>query len=341
MLNTPHRVLVIPGDGIGVEVTGAMLEVLDAVGLDWTLDVRRDINSETWLKSQTGIPEPLMAELKSGRYGAILFGAIGDPRAPEGVVERATLLRLRFELNLALNVRPLRLPAGLPSVLASGNRIDAVVVRENTEGAYSGASGSIHRGSEHEVAVTTSISTRTGARAALAHGFRLAKERRGDMCLVHKANVLQDEGRLWRSEADAQARENPGVVARYMHADAAAMRLITHPQEFDVIVTDNLFGDLLTDLGAALSGGIGLAASSNVNPWTNLALFEPIHGTAPDIAGKGLANPLAMIRCLGMCARHLGEMTVAQRILDATDAAAVRTGARTSDYLEAVVGALG
>jgi 3-isopropylmalate dehydrogenase len=290
------------------------------------------------MRTQVGIPDSLMDELKTGRYSAILFGAIGDPRAPEGVVERATLLRMRFELGLALNVRPLRLPIGVPSVLASGARIDAVVVRENTEGAYSGASGAIHRGTDREVAVTTSITTRTGARAALEHGFTLAKARRKKLCLVHKANVLQDEGLLWRTEADALAEKHPDVSTHYMHADAAAMRFITHPAEFDVVVTDNLFGDLLTDLGAALAGGIGLAASSNVNPWTNLALFEPIHGTAPDIAGRGLANPLAMIRCLGMCAQHLGHASAGMAILQAADeAATLPVSAGTEEYATAVI----
>jgi 3-isopropylmalate dehydrogenase len=340
-MSSNRSVLVVPGDGIGVEVTQAMLEVARAAGLPWTFDTRADINSRTWMSTGVGIPEEVMTSLKGGAYDAVLFGAMGDPRAPEGVVERQTLLRMRFELRLALNIRPLRLPSGVPSVLASGARIDAVVIRENTEGAYSGASGRIHVGSDDEVAVTTSVSTRRGVRKALAHGFRLAEERRKDLCLVHKANVIQDEGLLWRSEADALAALHPEVRSRYMHADAAAMRLITHPQEFDVVVTDNLFGDLLTDLGAALAGGIGLAASSNVNPDTNLALFEPIHGTAPDIAGTGRANPLAMIRCLALCAAHLGHLEVAHRISEATDKAAASTdSAGTSDHTAVVISSL-
>lgn len=331
-------VLVIPGDGIGVEVASAMFKVADAMSLSWEFDTRDDINSLAWIQTNVAIPESLMARLKDGAYSAILFGAMGHPGAPEGVVERQTLLRMRFELNLALNIRPLRLPEGVPSVLASGARIDAVVVRENTEGAYAGACGMVHKGMDNEVAVTTSISTRFGVRAALEYGMHIAQSRRSDLCLVHKSNVLHDEGRLWRTECDALGKKYPTVNARYMHADAAAMRLVTFPQEFDVIVTDNLFGDLLTDVGAALAGGIGLAASSNVNPRTGLALFEPIHGSAPDIAGQGIANPLAMIRCLGMCARHLGEASAAWRIERACDEAArLPPNSLTAQYVQEVL----
>jgi 3-isopropylmalate dehydrogenase len=335
---TSKNILVLPGDGIGVEVAQAMLSVAESLDTGLAFDVRKDVCSATWLANGTGIPDELMSRLKAGHYAGILFGAIGDPKAPEGVVERATLLRLRFELDLALNVRPLRLPTGVPSVLSSGARIDAVVVRENTEGAYSGASGSIHTGSDDEVSVTTSVSTRRGVRKALLYAYELASRRRRDLCLVHKANVIEHEGRLWRSEADAMAPRFPQVKVRYMHADAAAMRMVTHPQDFDVIVTDNLFGDLLTDLGAALSGGIGLAASSNLNPHTGVALFEPIHGTAPDIAGTGRANPLAMVRCLGMCAAHVGATALGERVLNACDAAATLGGSPgTREYVDAVL----
>ncbi len=339
-MSSNRKVLVVPGNGIGIEVTKAMLEVAKAANLPWNFDVRSTINSKTWMATGIGIPDNLMAALHNRSYNAILFGAMGDSKAPEGVVERLTLLRMRFELGLALNIRPLRLPPSVPSVLASGARIDVVVIRENTEGAYSGASGRIHVGSDDEVAVTTSVSTRRGVRKALEHGFKLAARRRGDLCLVHKANVIQDEGLLWRSEADAIAKRAPGVRARYMHADAAAMRLITHPTDFDVTVTDNLFGDLLTDLGAALAGGIGLAASSNINLDTGLALFEPIPGTAPDIVGTNRANPLVMIRCLAMCAAHLGEPEVGQSILEVVDNAATLENGTTDQYTRAVADAL-
>jgi len=333
-------VLVIPGEGIGVEVTDAMMEVAAAANFPWQFDVRGDINSEKWMASGIGIPSELMSDLKRAAYDAILFGAMGDPRAPEGAVERDTILRMRFELSLALNIRPLRLPPGIPSVLASGKRMDSIVVRENTEGAYAGASGRVHRESDDEVAVTTSITTRRGVRKALLHGFGLATRRRSKLCLIHKSNVIQDEGSVWRSESVALGRQHPGVDLSYLHADAAAMRFITHPDEFDVIVTDNLFGDLLTDLGAALCGGIGLAASSSLNPETGLALFEPIHGTAPDIAGSGRANPLAMVRCLAMCAAHLGHEPTAQLLSDATDLAALRGGSTTKEYTQTVLSAL-
>lgn len=340
-MNSNRQVLVIPGDGIGVEVTSAMLQIARAVKLPWNFQVRPDINSKTWMATGVGIPDDLMAALKTRSYDAILFGAIGDPKAPEGVVERQTLLRMRFELQLALNIRPLRLPPGRPSILASGARMDMVVIRENTEGAYSGAGGRIHAGSDDEVAVTTSITTRRGVRKALHHGFMLAASRRGNLCLVHKANVIKDEGLLWRSEADAMAKLHPTVQTRYMHADVAAMRFVTHPQEFDVVVTDNLFGDLLTDLGAALAGGIGLAASSNIDPDTNLALFEPIHGSAPDIAGTNRANPLAMVRCLALCAKHLGETAIGEKVDTAIDrAASLDQEASTDQYTSTVVSAL-
>lgn len=335
------RVLVLPGDGIGVEVMDAALKVAKAVGLPWSLTERPEINSRTWMESGVALPDDLLSDLKDGAYDAVLFGAIGDLKAPEGVVERQTLLRMRFSLKLALNVRPLRLPDGLLSPLASGARIDAVCVRENTEGAYVGASGALHVGDGDEVAVTTSISTRKGAERAIAYAFKLAEGRRRNLCLVHKANVIQHEGALWRRVFAEVARHHPEVRTSYMHIDAAAMRLFTHPQEFDVIVTENVFGDILTDLGAALAGGIGLAPSSNINPETGLGLFEPIHGSAPDIIGTGVANPLAMIRCLAMCAEHLGSVELGRRIYAATDAAAARSDLKTTAaWTDAVIGSL-
>ncbi|MCW2240513.1 isocitrate/isopropylmalate dehydrogenase family protein [Azospirillum canadense] len=335
------KVLVLPGEGIGIEVTDATMRVARAVDLPWDMEIHEEVNSKVWMETGVAMPESLVGDLKAGRYDAILFGAIGSPAAPEGVVERATLLRLRFELKLALNVRPLRLAEGLPSPLASGARIDAVVVRENTEGAYVGASGVLNPHDDDEVAVTTSVSTRSGVERAIEYAFGLAMKRRRNLCLVHKANVIQHEGALWRRVFDTVAKRYPEVKAWYMHVDAATMRFVTRPQDFDVVVTENVFGDILTDLGAALAGGIGLAPSSNINPVSGLGLFEPIHGTAPDIAGQGKANPLAMIRSLSMCAAHLGHDDLAQVIYAATDTVAPRTDLTTTEaWTSAVVAAL-
>ncbi|WP_396911553.1 isocitrate/isopropylmalate dehydrogenase family protein [Mycolicibacterium sp.] len=336
-----EKVLAIPGDGIGVEVMTAALEVVGPAGIDWDLIIRDDINTDLWMRTGETLDPQLLEDLGRGRYAAILFGAIGSPDAPEGVVERATLLRLRFCFQLSLNVRPLRLPERLSSPLASGQRIDAVCVRENTEGAYVGVDGALHRDTDDEVATTVSLSTRRGAERAMRHGFELARGRRRQVTLVHKANVLSAEGSLWKRVGDAVSRDFPDVSLVYSHADAAAMKLVTHPEQFDVIVTDNLFGDLLTDIGAALAGGIGLAASSNINPKTNLALFEPVHGSAPDIVGQGLADPTAMIRCVAMCARHLGNGAAADRIDKAIDAAIdPERKPSTTGQLEAVLGNL-
>jgi len=335
-------VLVLPGDGIGPEVMSSALEVLSRAELGWSLDVRGDVGSEAFLSGGEPMPDALLSELSAGAYDAVLFGAVGDPRAPEGVVERKVLLRMRFDLDLALNVRPLRLPAGVASPLASGARIDAVVVRENTEGAYSGLGGTMRRGQPAELATTVSVTTRAGVERAVSHAAGLAASRSGALTLVHKANVLTDEGALWRRTAEDVVAASPGVGLSYQHADLAAMRLMLDPEAYDVIVTDNLFGDLLTDLGAGLSGGIGLAPSANLNPTTGLGLFEPVHGSAPDIAGSGRANPIAMIRCVGLAAAHAGEQGVADAIEKAADAVAVDGDTRTTGQItEAFLSALG
>ncbi|PZS34435.1 MAG: 3-isopropylmalate dehydrogenase [Pseudonocardiales bacterium] len=334
-------VLALTGDGIGPEVMASALTVVGELDLGWNVDLRPDVNSSTWLETGSALPDDLIRDIQGGAYGAILFGAVGDPRAPEGVVERHILLRLRFVLDLGLNIRPLRLPRGVSSPLASGARIDAVVVRENTEGAYSGLGGLMRSGQPMETAVTVSVTTRFGVERALRHAVSLAERRSGRLTLVHKANVLQDEGGLWRRVAEEVASGIPGVTLSYQHADLAAMRLMLDPESYDVIVTDNLFGDLLTDLGAGLSGGIGLAPSANINPASGLALFEPVHGSAPDIAGRGVANPLAMIRCVGLAAEHVGQAGAAAVIEAATDAVAVDTDRRsTAEITDAVLAAL-
>lgn len=334
-------VLVLPGDGIGPEVMSGALDVANRLGLDWSFDIRADVNSANWLATGEALPESLLDDLRVGCYGLVLFGAVGDPRAPEGVVEREVLLRLRFDLDLALNVRPLRLPANVASPLASGARIDAIVVRENTEGAYVGMGGRMHHGQEHELATTISVTTRFGAERALTYATALAASRSGRLTLVHKANVLSAEGGLWRDAADRVLTGAETVSFGYQHADLAAMRLMLEPDSYDVIVTDNLFGDLLTDLGAGLSGGIGMAPSANLNPATGIALFEPVHGSAPDIAGQGRANPLAMIRCVGLAAAHCGRHDLAAAVERATDKVAVERESRsTAEITQAFLAAL-
>lgn len=336
-----QKIIAIPGDGIGPEVWAAAESVIDELRLPWELEVHPEVNSNRWMQEGEALSDELLDRLRGHEYAAILFGAIGHPKAPEGVVEREVLLRLRTELDLAINARPLRLPPSVASPLASGHRIDALVIRENTEGAYAGIGGRLRSGSPMDCAMTVSVTTRHGAMRALRYGFEAARDRRARLTLVHKANVLRDEGRLWRECADEIAAELPDVELSYSHADVALMRLMTAPEDFDVIVTDNIFGDLLTDLGAAVAGGLGLAPSGNLNPATGLALFEPVHGSAFDIAGTGAADPSAMFRCVAMCARHLGHVERADALDGALDRAAIPDARTTQAVLGAVRRELG
>lgn len=340
MTNQKQRVLALPGDGIGSEVMASAIAVAEHASIDWTVEIDDTVNSQRWLDTGIAIDDTLIDKLRDGAYDAILFGAVGSPHAPEGVVERQTLLRLRKDLDLAINHRPVRLPPGVDSPLTSGARIDADVVRENTEGGYVGIDGGVHADTDAETAVTVSISTRHGIERAARYAFDLAAPRGRNVTLVHKANVLQAEGALWRKTVERVALDYEGVTHNYLHGDVAAMRFVTHPETFDVVVTDNLFGDLLTDLGAALAGGLGLASSMNLNPSTGLALFEPVHGSAPDIAGQGIANPLAMVRCLALCAAHLGHTDAAARIHRGCDRAASSNSTTTTAFTDAVIAGL-
>ncbi len=258
----------------------------------------------------------MLEELRG--YDAILLGAVGDPSVPPGVLERELLLRLRFELDHYVNLRPVKLFPGVTTPLgeARPEDIDMVVVREGTEGPYAGAGGVMRRGTEQEIATQESLNTAFGVERVVRYAFEKARSRpRRKLTLVHKTNVLTFAGDLWARTVDRVGREFPEVETDYCHVDAASMFFITQPQRFDVIVTDNLFGDILTDIGAAIAGGIGLAASGNVNPArTAPSMFEPVHGSAPDIAGQGKADPTATILSIAMLLDHIGLAEAATRV---------------------------
>jgi 3-isopropylmalate dehydrogenase len=309
-----HRVGVIAGDGIGPEVMAEALKVLRAVGADIeTVDY--DLGGARYMRTGEVLPEAVLDELR--RLDAILLGAVGTPEVAPGVLERGLLLRLRFELDLYVNLRPLE-----------GGRLDCAVVRENTEGSYAGEGGFLRRGTAHEVATQGSVNTRMGVERCVRFAFELAQSRpRRHLTLVHKTNVLTFAGDLWQRTFAEVAAAHPDVATAYHHVDAACIHLVDSPERYDVIVTDNLFGDILTDLGGALAGGIGLAASANLNPArTGPSLFEPVHGSAPDIAGTGRANPLAAMRSAAMMLDFLGQAEAAARITKAVSEAASLSG---------------
>ncbi len=301
-----HRVGIIGGDGIGPEVVAEARKVVAAAGV--ALDeVAYDLGGRRYLATGEVLPDAVLDELR--QLDAILLGAVGTPDVPPGVLERGLLLRLRFELDLYVNLRPFCRPG----------KLDFLVVRENTEGTYAGEGGFLRKGTGHEVATQGSVNTRMGVERCVRFAFELAAERdRKQVTLVHKTNVLTFAGDLWQRTFDEVAAEHPGISTGYDHIDAACIHLVERPDRYDVIVTDNLFGDILTDLAGALAGGIGLAASANLNPdRTGPSLFEPVHGSAPDIAGTGRANPVAAIRSAAMLLEFLGEADAAARITKA------------------------
>ena len=308
---------VIGGDGIGPEVTAIALEAMSLAtrgsGVEY-LTKEYDLGARRYLATGEILTEADMDSLKS--HDAILLGAIGDPKVPSGVLERGLLLKLRFSFDHYINLRPTKLYPGVISPLAHPGEIDFVVVREGTEGAYVGNGGSIRVGTEQEVANETSVNTRYGVERAVRYAFELAANRdRKKITLVHKHNVLVNAGSLWQRTVDEVSTEFPAVTVEYQHIDAATIYMVTDPERFDVIVTDNLFGDILTDLAAAIGGGIGIAASGNINPTGAFpSMFEPVHGSAPDIAGKGIADPTAAILSAAMLLDHLGNPVAAARI---------------------------
>ena len=310
-----HRIAVIPGDGVGIEVTAEALKALKAASDGFGFDIETtefDLGGARWARTGDVLPHNDLEELRS--FDAILLGAVGTPDVPPGVLERGLLLKLRFTFDQYVNLRPVKLFEGVPSPIAGLTPADCdlVVVRENTEGLYVGAGGVHQRGAAAEVATQESINTRTGVERVVRYAFTLAQSRRRHLTLVHKTNVLTYAGDLWQRTVDEVASDYPGVETAYQHVDAMCLHLLNNPQWFDVVVTDNLFGDIITDLGAAVQGGLGLAASGNLNPTGSApSMFEPVHGSAPDIAGKGWANPVAAVLSASMLLDHLGESAAA------------------------------
>jgi 3-isopropylmalate dehydrogenase len=307
-----HRIAVIGGDGIGPEVVAEALKVARAAGVD--LDTTEyDLGGARYLRDGMILSDELVEELRA--FDAILLGAVGTPDVPPGVIERGLLLKMRFALDQYVNQRPFVLPE---------RGIDMVVIRENTEGSYAGEGGFLRQGTPHEIATQGSVNTRMGVERCVRYAFGLAEQRpRKHVTLVHKTNVLTFAGDLWQRTFDVVAGEHPDVGTAYNHVDAACIHFVQDPGRYDVIVTDNLFGDILTDLGGAVSGGIGFAASGNLNPdRVAPSMFEPVHGSAPDIAGTGTANPIAAILSMAMLLDFLGDTAAADRIRTASAKAA-------------------
>ncbi|MCP9274335.1 3-isopropylmalate dehydrogenase [Mycolicibacterium arenosum] len=306
------RLAVIAGDGIGPEVIDQALKILDVVlpGVERT---EYDLGARRYHATGETLPDGIVDELRG--YDAILLGAIGDPSVPSGVLERGLLLNLRFALDHHVNLRPSKLYPGVDSPLAGNPAIDFVVVREGTEGPYTGTGGAIRAGTPHEVATEVSLNTAFGVERVVRDAFTRASQRRNHLTLVHKTNVLSFAGKLWARVVEAVGAEFPDVEVAYQHIDAATIHMVTDPGRFDVIVTDNLFGDIITDLAAAVSGGIGLAASGNIDATrTNPSMFEPVHGSAPDIAGRGIADPTAAVMSVALLLAHVGEHDAAARV---------------------------
>jgi 3-isopropylmalate dehydrogenase len=306
------KLAVIAGDGIGPEVVDEALQVIDAV-LPGVEKTEYDLGARRFHATGEVLPPSVIDELRG--YDAILLGAIGDPSVPSGVLERGLLLKIRFELDHHVNLRPGRLYEGVTSPLSGQRDIDFVVVREGTEGPYTGTGGAIRVGTPHEVATEVSLNTAFGVNRVVCDAFARARARRKHLTLVHKTNVLTFAGGLWSRVVDEVSADYADVEVAYQHIDAATIHMVTDPGRFDVIVTDNLFGDIITDLAAAVCGGIGLAASGNIDATrTNPSMFEPVHGSAPDIAGKGIADPTAAVMSVALLLAHVGEDAAAARV---------------------------
>ncbi len=337
---------VIAGDGIGPEVVTEGLKVLDAISKKYDVEFKRtayELGAANWHRTGIALSDETMAEL--AKSDVILLGAVGDPTVPSGVLERGLLLKLRFAFDHYVNLRPAKLMPGVTGPLATKAAIDFVVVREGTEGPYSGAGGVMAVGTEAEIATEESLNTRRGAERVIRDAFERALKRdRKKVTMVHKNNVLVHSGNLWTRTFNEVAKEYPSVSTDYLHADATSMFLITNPERFDVIVTDNLFGDILTDIAAAICGGIGLAASGNINPTGKFpSMFEPVHGSAPDIAGKNIADPTATVMSVAMMLDHLGFNDAARDIERAVAADLLLRGDKkrsTSEIGDALVAAL-
>ena len=303
-----HKIAVIGGDGIGPEVTAEAVKVVAAAGVE--LDTTEfDLGGARYLRDGEILSDETLDALRA--FDAILLGAVGTPDVPPGVIERGLLLKMRFELDLYVNQRPF-----VGTAPGHDRPHDFVVIRENTEGPYVGEGGVLRKGTPDEVATQGSVNTRMGVERCIRYAFELARTRaRRHVTLVHKTNVLTFAGDLWERTFHAVAAEYPDTETAYNHVDAACIYFVQDPHRYDVVVTDNLFGDILTDLGGAVSGGIGLASSANLNPGrTGPSMFEPVHGSAPDIAGQGTANPTAAILSAALMLDFLGESDAANRI---------------------------
>ena len=314
-----HRIAILGGDGIGPEVVAEGLKVLDRLEqLDGftTERVEYDLGGRRYLATGEVLGEETLEELRA--FDAIYLGAVGTPDVPPGVIERGLLLKLRFAFDQYVNLRPVKLYPGVASPVAglTPERCDMLVIRENTEGVYAGAGGVLYRGTPAEVATQESVNTRHGVERVLRYAFEAAQRRDGHLTLVHKTNVLEYAGDLWmRTFVEIGDAEFPEVERDYVHVDAACLYFVTQPERFDVVVTENLFGDIITDLGAAIQGGMGLAASGNLDPTLRApSMFEPVHGSAPDIVGTGKADPIAAVMSLGQMLSFLGEDASAERV---------------------------
>lgn len=327
----PIKIALLPGDGIGPEVVGEAVKVLRKVDpfIKNQLKLAEfDLGAGRWLRTKEAMPESVFKELSDS--DVIFLGAVGDPKVPPGILEREILLRLRFELDLYINLRPCTLLPGVYTPLKGKGpkEIDFTVVRENTESVYAGMGGFFKKGTPDEVAVQEDINTRKGVERCIRYAFELCKSRKksNKLTLVDKANVLTYAHNLWRRVFEEVGQEYPQVQRNAMYVDAVGMDFVRRPEMFDTLVTNNIFGDILTDLGAVISGGLGMAASANMNPSRKkgsgcAAMFEPIHGSAPDIAGKGLANPIAAILAMKMMLEFLGEAQAAKRVEKAVQTA--------------------
>ncbi|OLC27118.1 MAG: dehydrogenase [Chloroflexi bacterium 13_1_40CM_65_17] len=313
----PKHIAVLPCDGAGKEVVPEGIKVLRAAGADFEFE-EFDVNADSYLRTGVAIPSDVWRELQGA--DSILFGAVGDPRVPDPNYLAGVLLRLRFELDLYVNLRPARLYDDRLSPLRREDRrqVDLMIVRENTEGLYVGMGGRFKKGSEHEIATQEDVNTYGGVTRIIEHAFGIAER---EVVMVDKSNAMTFAGGLWQERWKAVAAEHPRIKTRHLYVDAAAMQLVKDPGQFEVIVTGNLFGDILSDLTAELVGGMGIAPSANINPSTGRGLFEPVHGTAPDIAGEGLVNPVGAILSAAMMVRHLGVPDMADAIEGAVESA--------------------
>jgi len=320
------KIAVLPCDGAGKEVVPEAIKVLKAAGADFEFQ-EYDVNADQYLRTGEPIPAKVWPELEGA--DAILFGAVGDPRLNDAAYLAGVLLRLRFELDLYVNLRPARLYDDRLSPLRKEDkrRIDLLIVRENTEGLYVGMGGRFKQGTEQEVAIQEDLNTYLGVTRILEYAFGVAKR---EVVMVDKSNAMTHAGALWQQQWKAVAAHHPKIKTRHLYVDAAAMQLVRDPTQFDVIITGNLFGDILSDLTAELIGGMGIAPSGNINPQTGRGLFEPVHGTAPDIAGRGVVNPIGAILSASMMVRHLGHTEMANAIEGAVESA-IRAGECTRD----------